>query len=600
MQISVCLQIKLSAEIMKKLLIYTVLSLATASFSSCSDSEQKKTHTQNEGKGGKIYGGIINISEAEKVENIAPYSLTILSSSHVSSQIFEGLVKLNPKDLSIQPLLAEKWEVDENETKYTFYLKKGVLFHNDPCFKEGKGREFNAQDVKYTFQKICTSFPTNYSFNSTIKDIVVGANDFFAASNSEKPITDLEGVKIIDDYTVEIYLTKPSPLFLYTLASINMSIVSEEADEMYADKNVIGTGPFVYQKPSDESSLTLIKNKDYHGVDELGNKLPFIDTLEVFFIESKKMELDWFENDKLDLVVGLPSESIKDMVEKQISNFENKPPKYVLSRNPEMATQYYEFNINRPHFKNIKVRQAFNYAIDRDKIINEILKGEAYGPGVHGLTPPTFKGYDITKITGYNYDPEKAKKLMAEAGFPNGKGFPTIKLELNSGGSKNVNVAFEIQKQLQSTLGIKIDLEVVSLQQKVEDAKYARADMFRSAWIADYPSPENFLVLLYGKNVPGSLDQPSFPNVTRYVNPQYDELFEKGKQLSNEEERYEFFYKAEQLAINDAPVMVIWYDEKYTLQKSHLQNFYSNPMNLRYFADVYLKAPTPAEKSAKK
>ncbi len=108
------------------------------------------------------------------------------------------------------------------------------------------------------------------------------------------------------------------------------------------------------------------------------------------------------------------------------------------------------------------------------------------------------------------------------------------------------------------------------------------------------------MVLLYGKNVPGSLDQPSFPNVTRYINSQYDEFFEKGKQTLNEEERYEYFYKAEQIAMNDAPIMVIWYDEKYTLQKSYLQGYYSNPMNLRYFADSYLKTPIPEEKTAKK
>lgn len=581
--------------IMKNLIVYSSLIIGLISCNSSTN-----TVNNNDGKGGKIYGGKVNMSEAEVVKTIVPYSLTILSASHVSSQIFEGLVRLNPKDLSIEPLLAEKWEIDPSGTKYTFYLKKGVLFHNDPCFKNGTGREFNAHDVKYTLQKICTNTPYNSAFHFTVKDILQGANDFYSASTSNNPISELEGVKIIDEYTIEINLTKSYPLFLNILASASMAIIAQEADEMYAEKNVIGTGPFVYQKPTDESSLTLVKNKEYHGVDELGNKLPFIDTLMVFFIESKKVELDWFENDKLDLIVGLPSESIKDMVEKQISNFENRPPKYVLSRNPEMATQYYEFNLSRPHFSKVKVRQAFNYAIDRDKIINDILKGEAYGPGIHGLTPPTFKGYDITKITGYTYDPEKAKKLLAEAGYPNGKGFPTIKLELNSGGSKNVNVAFEIQKQLQSTLGIKIDLEVVSLQQKIEDAKYGRADLFRSAWIADYPSPETFLVLLYGKNVPGSLDQPSFPNVTRYINSQYDEFFEKGKQTLNEEERYEYFYKAEQIAMNDAPIMVIWYDEKYTLQKSYLQGYYSNPMNLRYFADSYLKTPIPEEKTAKK
>ncbi len=121
---------------MKNLIVYSSLIIVLIS---CNNSTN--TVNNNEGKGGKIYGGKVNISEAEVVKTIVPYSLTILSASHVSSQIFEGLVRLNPKDLSVEPLLAEKWEIDPSGTKYTFYLKKGALFHNDPCFKNGTGRE---------------------------------------------------------------------------------------------------------------------------------------------------------------------------------------------------------------------------------------------------------------------------------------------------------------------------------------------------------------------------------------------------------------------------------------------------------------------------
>lgn len=580
----------------RQFFFWAVIALLTA----CSGSKENSSDTAIiTGEGGRVYGGAIHISTPEQIGSVAPYNLLVLSAANLSTQLFEGLTRLSPKDLSVQPLLAEKWEVDPAGTSYTFYLKKDVFFHDNACFKDGKGKQLTAHDVAYTFKKVCSDFPGNNAFNSTLRDILVGANEFFQASSSESPLTEIAGFKIVDDYTFQLTLQNPNPLFLSILASPVMGICSEEADKMYGLDNKVGTGPFVYHH-ADENRLVLVKNASYHGTDELGNKLPFTDSLLVHYIESKKIELDWFENDKLDLVIGLPSESIKDIVEKQIANFENRPPKYVLSRNPEMATQYYEFNLQKPHFKNVKVRQAFNYAINREKIITDILKGEAYGPGIYGITPPTFKGYDITRIKGYDYNPEKARTLLAEAGFPGGKGFPVIKLELNSGGSKNVNVAFEIQKQLESTLGVKIDIEVVSLQQKIEDAKYGRADIFRSAWIADYPSPDNFLYLLYGKNVPASPDQPSYPNVMRYVNKDFDALYEKGRILLNDEERFETFYKAEQLAMDDAPVMVVWYDEKYTLQKARLQNYFSNPMNIKYFADVFLKTPVAEQKSAAK
>ena len=124
-----------------------------------------------------------------------------------------------------------------------------------------------------------------------------------------------------------------------------------------------------------------------------------------------------------------------------------------------MATQFYEFNLNNPVFADDnggkQVRQAISYAIDREKIIEKVLSGEAYGPGIHGITPPSFRDYDNTKIKGYSFDPEKARALLSEAGFPNGEHFPTIKLELNSGGFRNTSVAFEVQKQLSSSeLGV--------------------------------------------------------------------------------------------------------------------------------------------------
>ena len=277
------------------------------------------------------------------------------------------------------------------------------------------------------------------------------------------------------------------------------------------------------------------------------------------------------------------------MVETQIVDFKNKPPKFVLERSPEMATQYYEFNLTKPPFNNFKVRQAFNYAIDRNKIIESVLKGEAYGPGINGICPPSFKGYDISEIKGYDFDAEKAKNLLVEAGYPDGKGFPKVKIELNSGGSKNTNVAMEIQKQLKNILNIEVDFEVVSMKQNMEDQKFCKADIFRSAWIADFPSPENFLWMMYGKSVPEDITQPSYPNTSRYKNPEYDKLFETAKAATTKEESYDLFLKAEKVMMNDAPLIVLWYDEDYRLIKSNLHNYNSNPMCYQDFSEVYIK-----------
>lgn len=574
---------------MKKSFFF-ILSVAVL-LSSCSNSTSDGG-TERVAKGDKVYGGTLRVNETEQFLTLNPASITDIGSAHIANQIYEGLVKFNPKDLSVIPSLAEKWEIDAAGTTYTFHLKKGVMFQDNECFPDGKGREVKSSDFKFSFELLCTDSKDNSNFAATFQDRVVGANKFFAASKG-KPTGSIDGIKTPDDYTISITLTSPSASFLFALASPVTSVIAKEAYEKYGTDIKVGTGPFIFVENGSTDKALLKRNDNYHGKDSLGNQLPFLDSVVISFLPTKKQELDNFQNGNLDMVIGLPSESIKDMVESQIADFQNKPPKYVLERSPEMASQYYEFNMTKEPFNNIKVRQAFSYAIDRNKIVEDVLRGEAYGPAINGISPPSFKGYDITKITGYDFDAEKAKKLLAEAGYPNGKGFPKVKIELNSGGAKNTNVVLEIQKQLMEVLNVNVDFEVVPQKQKMEDAKYARAEIFRAAWIADFPSPENFLWILYGATVPADLSQPSYPNTPRYKNEEFDKLFDAGKSAKTQEEGYADLLKAEQIMMNDAPVMMLWYDENYRLVKSNVRNLFSNPMRYRDYSGVYLKDVTP-------
>lgn len=581
---------------MKRYISTFILTALVAVFMvSCGNGESTEKDSKGKQKGEAtkpaeaVFGGELTVCEGEKYQTLFPLSIVDVSSAHIASQIYEGLLKFDPTDLSLKPSLAESWEVDETGKVYTFNLKKGVHFHDDPCFDEGEGRELTARDVKYTFEQICTQSPYNFTFASTFKDKLKGANEYYKASKDGKPDFDLAGVKVIDDYTVEITLTKPHPSFLNVLAAVTTAIVPEEGVEQYGEMLSVGTGPFMYEKSDKpEKYLKLVRNENYHQEDKKGNQLPYLDAVNFKFINSKNKQLSDFKKNRLDIVLGLPAESIKEMVEDQISKFQSKPPKYILERSPEMATQYYEFNTTREAFRKVKVRRAISYAIDRKKIIDKILRGEAYGPGIHGITPPTFEGYDITKIAGYDFNPEKAEKLLAEAGYPGGKGFPDIQLKVNDGGSKNAAVALEIQKQLLGHLNLNVNLEVMSLAEKIEDAKYGKGDMFRSGWVADYPSPENFLLLLYGAPVPESLDEPSFPNVSRYNNPEFNQLFEKARTTQSQEKAYELYMEAEKKAMQDAPVLVLWYSEKYRLTQSYVHNFTPNPMNLRDFTTVFI------------
>lgn len=538
------------------------------------------------------YGGTFRLSHNDYIKTIYPPAAIDIYSSSISSQVFEGLVKLSVRDLSIIPSLAERWEVDSSGTVYTFYLKKGVKFHDDPCFPNGKGREFNASDVKFTLENLCRQNPDNVLFDITLKGKLLGADKYFDASAEGKaPPFELEGISIIDDYTVRLTLNTANSTFLYVLSMPALGILPREGVEKYGSKVMVGTGPF--KIPANENisgdHFMLVKNTGYHRVDTLGNKLPFIDTVRFSVLSSKKAELEEFRNGNTDVVIGLPSESVKEIVEEQITEFESKQGKYVLDRSSEISTEYYSFILNKKIFRDKRIRQAFNYAIDRNVIVEEILKGEAFGPGEFGITPPAIKGYDVSRIKGYNYDVPKARQLMAEAGFPDGKGFPSLKLELNSGGLRNTNIAIEIQKQLMKNIGVKLELEIVPFNEKLEDESYGRADIFRSAWIADYPHPENFLFLFYGKTVPASADAPSNFNVSRYINPKFDELYEKGLKMPIQDSAYKYFAEAEQLLMDDAVVMVLFYGESYVLLNANVKNYFSNPINFKDLSEVYFK-----------
>lgn len=589
---------------MKKYLLFLPFAFLAASCGT--DPNQESRVAIGKGDYQPVYGGTLHYNETDKLQTLSPSHLTDAISNHVATQIYEGLVKFDPRTLEVIPALAEKWTIDETGTLYTFTLRSNVKFHDDACFPEGKGRALTAQDVLYSYELLCTKSDKNENFGTTLSHRVVGADAFYDAGANAKPGS-LEGVKVIDDHTVTIKLVSPNNSFLGILANSSASIIPKESVDKYGDQTRVGTGPFSFGSiAGDTTQMVLVRNANYYGKDTLGNALPFLDSINISFIDNKVAELELFKEGKLDFVWGLNADAVKTFVPQVIQDFTAKPPKYVLYHSSELVTQMYEFNTTKAPFDDVRVRKAFSYAVDRKYIVDEVLAGEAYGPGINGICPPALPGYKASEIIGYEKvgesdnitrenkiaEREMARKLLTEAGYPNGKGFPTVKLVLNSGGSRNTRVAEAISSQLREVLNINVEIANVSFQQKLNDAKYARSDIYRSAWVADYPSAESFLSLFYGADVPDSLNQPSFPNTTRYKNPVFDSLYVAGREARTIEEANRLFLLAEQVMLNDAPAMILWYDENYRLAQSHVRNFWANPMRYYDFSQVYLKEVT--------
>ena len=527
-------------------------------------------------------GGTFVMAENSQMGSIYPISVTNQVEALIVSQIHESLVRLDSKTLEVVPGLAQKWEITPDGKKITFFLVKGAHFQDDKCYKDGKGPEITAKDVLFSLTNISNNTAENYQFNSLLKDRLVGANDFF-----DKKTQTISGIKIINDYTISLDLVNPSLSFIKLLANPAAAIINETALKAYGKDLKTGAGPFIYDLSSNNDRVVLHKNPNYYLKDSAGCALPYLDTLIVEVTASIEDGLLMFENQKLDLINTLPSLRVKDVVEKNIKEFISHPPKSLLQREPEMVSQFYVFNTKQKPFDNANVRQAINYAIDREKLVDNILQGQAIGAAVNGITPNTFSGYDIKKINGYSLDIEKAKKLLAEAGFPNGKGFPEVRILVNSGNSRNSSVAVELQKQLKQNLNINVNFESLPNVQKYELQMHGKGDIYRDAWVADFSSPESFLSLFVGDRVPTDTTAASYPNTSRYQNITYDTYFKKGRDSNIKDSSYAYFMKAEQILMNDAVIIPLWYEGTYRLLTNKVKGLHLNAMRYYDFTKAY-------------
>lgn len=585
---------------MRKIFIPLVASVLTFSFVSCSD-DTKENHAGAEGKGGVYMGGVMRMNEVEAFKSLNPIAVNEIVGFHIGTQLFEGLVKFDQNDLSIKPAIARSWEINENQTEWTFHIRQGVMFHADACFADGKARELKASDIKFCFDRLCTADPNNSQFDVTFKDRVVGANETFEASKTGKTLG-VAGVKVVNDTTLVISLKSPFAGFLNVLAMPGCWAYPKEAVDKYAlDLRVhpVGTGPFQLETVKEGEVLIMKKNPNYYGVDKDGNKLPYLDGLKYTFIREKKAEILEFKSGNLDMVYRLPVEIVPEILG-DLEHAKDRKTEFQILNSPAFNTNYLGFNCTSAAFNKKEVRLAFNYAIDRHKIADFTLQGEG-NYGDYGIVPyvEAFEkdGYNFKGLKGYTLDVAKAKEYLKKAGYPDGKGFPKVTLQINSGGGNNILVAEVVQKMLKENLNVDVDINTVPFAEHIEQVQSGKSDFFRFAWIADYPDPETFLTIFYGKHVPANNTEKSFVNYSRFKNARFDSLFAASFTESDKTKRYALLTQAEQIVLDEAPFMPIFYDVNYRLEQLNVRNFPENAMNYMDLSVVYL---IPKDKMPKK
>ena len=474
-------------------------------------------------------------------------------------QLYNTLVEVDSQ-LNIVPSLAKRWEISPDKTTYTFYLRNDVVFHDDACFPNGRGRAMTARDVEYSFNRIVnknTASPGSWIFNGKIDTT--------------------NGFKAIDDTIFQLKLIKPYQPILGILSMQYSSIVPQEAVEKYGTdfrRHAVGTGPFQFVAWEEGQAMVMKKNSKYFEKDENGVRLPYLSGIKISFFDSKATEFLLFRQKKLDFINDIDA-SFNDEVLTKKGTLRNEWQKKIqLQTHPYLNIEYFGILVDttQPLLKNSplaskKIRQAINYGFDRQKMVL-YLRNSLGIPAQSGFVPAGLPSFDSTKVKGYIYNPELSRKLIREAGFTN-QTLPTIKLQTIPIYSE---IASYVARQLEE-VGFKIQVDVVQKSLLLDLTSNSKTPFFRGSWIADYPDAENYLSVFYSKN-------PAPPNYTRYKNPRFDALFEKAITETNDSLRYQLYQQADQLMMEDAPVVPLWYDVVVHLVQPNLKGFPANALNL--------------------
>ncbi len=527
-------------------------------------------------------GGELKLTELEIYKNLFPFAIQETFGYRIVSQIHNSLLKLNPKNLNVEPCIATNWEVNDEQNKYTFYLNNQVYFHDDECFSNKEQSKLTAKDVVFTFELLCGEL-YNGGYNVLLNNLL-GAKEFFEGKK-----TYIEGLKIVNDSTITFELLNPTSSFIHLIASTKTSIISKVGYEKYGSLIKIGCGPFMFSGLSKDSTFVyLTKNDSYFLKDKFGNVLPYLDSITFIINPLNEDPTSSFLEKEAMILYDLPENKVEELFVNYHEKFENK--EFILDRKTVLGTDCYELNTSKPPFDNINVRKAFSYAINRKSIVENILKNQGT-IGNRGIVPivETFKFYNYDTVANYYYNPVMAKELLATAGYPNGEKFPEVILELSGGQSVKLEAAKEVQTQLQNILNVRITIEQKSLNQLINRAAHGKTQMSHFTWLSEYPSPIDFLNLFYGDENPNDLNSYSWPNISRFKNNLYDKTLEKAMVTSDLKERFNLYADAESILMEQAPLIVLWYPESYNVVHGCVKNLHFNEMLHFDYTKVYIQ-----------
>ncbi|HRY32246.1 MAG TPA: ABC transporter substrate-binding protein [Bacteroidales bacterium] len=525
---------------------------------------------KKEGDNGKT---VFRYNESAGITSLDPAFARNQANIWAVNQLFNGLVQLNDK-LEAEACIAQSWEVRDNGLTYVFHLRKDVFFHDDPCFKDGRGRRVIADDFVYSFLRIIDP-----SIASPGAWVFSNADTNFPGGCFQAP----------DDSTLLIRMKEAFPPFIGILSMQYCSVIPHEAVARYREdfrKHPVGTGPFRFQYWKEGVKLIMLRNDHYFETDGTNN-LPYLDAVAISFIVDKQSVFLEFIKGNLDFLSGIDASYKDELLTRQGSLNPAYAGKVVLQTQAYLNTEYLGFNLSEksgmqdnPLLKK-EIRLAVNHGFDRSKMMR-YLRNNIGMPGIYGFIPPGLPSFDSSATYGYDYDPARARDLLAAAGYPQGAGLPPVTLSTNA---SYLDLATYIQQQL-NELGFKILLDVHPPASMREMIAQGKLDFFRGSWIADYPDAENFLSLFVSHN-----HTPYGPNYTRYTNREFDRMYQEARLETDVSKRNTLYRKMDSLMMTDVPVVVLYYDQVLRFTGMQITNLGSNPMNLLSLKRVKKKKP---------
>jgi ABC-type oligopeptide transport system substrate-binding subunit len=494
---------------------------------------------------------ILRYNNGAQPEHLDPGLMTADTDWRIGEALFEGLTVKDPRTLQPQPGVAERWEGSEGGLTYTFHLRRDSIWTD--------GRPVTAHDFVYAWTRVLKP-ETASQFASQLYPILNA--EAFNQGKIDDPAQ--LGIRALDDYTLQARLHQPIPYFVYltttpTFYPVPHWIVEEYGDKWTDPQNIVSNGPFMLVEHRTHDRIIMDRNPRYYDAHKVR-----LDRVVAYSIADNFTAINLYESGYVDFLVSnsVPPDFIPYM-KGRYRDFHSTA---------QLASYFYSFNTTRPPLDNKLVRRALAMAVDRRAITDALLRGGQI-PGSN-FVPRGLPDYESPP--GVEYNPGEAARLLAEAGYPNGEGFPQLEISFNTLDTHR-KIAEAIQQMWTTNLNVRFRLHNEEWASYLKTRRNKEYDIARMGWIADYPDASAFIDLMEGNNA---------NNDTGWANAEYDRLLRASRGETDPARRRELLRQAEAILLDEAPVLPIYTYAVNSLRKPYVRGIYPTALDIHPLNEV--------------